>query len=57
MLSRGRQLKGTTDIGDALAPVEELLSGAKLVDDLIKSVAFAFHGASPCQVRQLRKLP
>ena len=56
MIGRGRHLQGTTDIGDALALVEELLSGAQLADDLLGCVALAFHGASPGQVWPFGKL-
>ena len=43
---RGK-LHGPADIGDGLALVEELLSGALLADDLLRGVVLVFHGASP----------
>ena len=55
-LSRGRHLKGPADVGNGLALVEELLSGAQLADDLLGSVALAFHGASPGQVWPVGRL-
>jgi hypothetical protein len=51
-----RHLQGPADVGDALALVEELLSGAQLADDLLGGVTLAFHGASPGQVWPLGKL-
>jgi hypothetical protein len=41
---------------DGLALAQKLLSGAQLADDLLAVVTFDFHGASPCQVRLVRKL-
>ena len=54
VIGRGRHLQGKTDIGDALALVEQLLSSAQLGDDLYSfgeafgyvCVALALHGAS-----------
>lgn len=37
------------DVGNGLALVEELLSGAQHADDLLGCVAFAAHGASPAK--------
>jgi len=42
--------QGPTNVSDVLALVEELLSGTQLADDLLRSVALTFHGASPGQV-------
>ena len=56
VIGRGRHLQGTTKIGDALALVEQLLSGAQLADDLFWCVALALNGASPGQVWPLVKL-
>jgi hypothetical protein len=56
VISRGRHLKGTADIGHALALIEELLSGAQLADDLLGSVALAFYEASPGQAWPIGKL-
>ena len=47
VIGRGRHLLGTTDIGDALALAEQLLSGAQLADDLFWCEVLALHGASP----------
>ena len=49
MTGRARHLQGTTDIGDALALVEKLLSGAQHEDDLFGCVALACHGAMTVQ--------
>ena len=38
VIGRRRHLQGTAHIGHALAPVEELLSSAKLANDLLGSV-------------------
>ena len=56
VIGRGRHLQSTTDIGDALALVEQLLSGGQLADDLFWCLALALHGASPGQARTLVKL-
>jgi hypothetical protein len=48
--------QGAADISDGLALGAELLSGTQLADDLLGSVAFAFHGASPGQVWPAGKL-
>ncbi len=56
VISRGRHLQGTADIGNALALIEQLLSGAQLANDLLGSVTLAFHGASPGQVWPAGKL-
>jgi hypothetical protein len=56
VVGRCRHFKGPADIGDALALVEELLSGPQLADDLLGVVALAFHGASPGQVWPAGKL-
>ena len=50
VIGRGLHLQGTTDIGDALALVEQLLSGAQLADVLFWCVALALHRATPGQV-------
>jgi len=44
------------ELWNALALIEELLSGAQLADYLPGSVALAFHGASPGQVWPVGKL-
>ncbi len=49
-------LQGSADVGDGLALVEELLSGAQLADELFRGVALAFHAASPGQVWPVGKL-
>ena len=56
VIGRGRHLKRSADVGDALALIEELHSGAQSGDDLLGSVALAFHGASPGQVWPVGKL-
>ncbi len=56
VIGRGRHLPGTTDIGDTVALIEELLSGAQLADDVLGCVALAFHGASTGQIWPLGKL-
>lgn len=40
-----------------LAPVAALLSDSQLVDHLPDSEALALHGATPGQIRRIRKLP
>ena len=44
---RIEHLQDATDIGDALALVEQLLSTGQLVDDPYGCLAHAFHWASP----------
>lgn len=39
-----------------LTPVEALLSGSQLVDNLSDSAALALHGATAGQIRRIRKL-
>ena len=56
VIGRGRHLQDRTDIGEALALVEQLLSSAQLADDLFGCVALALHGASPGQVWPFGKL-
>ena len=46
-MSRGLHLQSTTDIGNALKLIEELLSGVQLVDNLFAGLELAVHGASP----------
>jgi|688.fasta_scaffold1737810_2 hypothetical protein len=41
---------------NCLVPVEELLSGSQLVDHPPDSVALVLHGATPGQIRRIRKL-
>jgi len=50
VIGRGWHLQSAADIGHALALIEELLSSAQLADDLLGSMALAFHGAAPGQV-------
>ena len=56
VIGRGLHLQGTTDIGDALALVEQLLSGTQLAEDLFWCVALALHGASRGRFWPLMKL-
>jgi hypothetical protein len=42
-----RTLQVPPDVGNGLALVEVLLSGAQLADERLGDVALAFHGASP----------
>jgi hypothetical protein len=46
----GADTPGTTEISDALALVEELLSSAQLTDDLHGKVTCPIHAASPGRV-------
>ena len=50
VIGGSRYLQGSAHIGDALALVEELLSGPQLADDLLGSVTIAVQRASPSQV-------
>ena len=56
VIGRDRHLQRTTDIGDALALVEQLFSSAQLADDLFGCVSLALYGASPGQVWPVGKL-
>jgi hypothetical protein len=56
VVGRWGYLQGSADVSDGLPLAQKLLSGAQLADNMLRAVAFDFHGASPCQVWLVGKL-
>jgi len=47
VIGGSRNLQGWADVGDAQTLIKKLISCYQLADDLLGTVAYAFHGASP----------